>query len=289
MSCSRAWIIGVLLAALALLGGCTTARFAYGQAPMLAYWWLDGYIDFDDPQEAAVRDAIADWFRWHRATQLSDYAELLARAETQVMEPTTGEQVCRWVDEIGLRFDRAVERAIVAGSDTLRAVSAEQVRHLERKYAKGNAEFAKEFLQTTPEERLQASIKRVVQRAEFFYGKLEPAQRERIVQGVTQSPYDADLWTIERRLRQQDVLQTLRSLGAEHASAEEALTALRAVYERTRRSPREPYRAYQQRLAQTNCALAAEVHNLATPAQRREMARRFKGWEGDARALAAER
>src|ERR1700704_4845539 len=77
MSCSRAWIIGVLLAALALLGGCTTARFAYGQAPALAYWWLDGYIDFDDAQETVVRDAIADWFRWPRPAQIPDYAELL--------------------------------------------------------------------------------------------------------------------------------------------------------------------------------------------------------------------
>jgi len=289
VSFSRAWIIGALMAALAVLAGCSTTRFAYGQAPDLAYWWLDGYVDLDDAQEPVVREAIAGWFKWHRSTQLADYAELLARAQPQAMESVTGAQLCRWVDDVGLRIDRGAERAIAAASDTLRMLSADQLKHLERKYAKNNSKFRKDFLQTSPEERSKASIKRVVERAEFFYGKLEPEQHERIARGIAQSPFDAELWGNERRLRQQDVLQTLRRLSAERASAEEAQAALKGVYERARRSPREAYRAYQQRLAQSNCDLAADVHNLTTPAQRREMVKRLKTFESDARSLAAEK
>jgi hypothetical protein len=286
LSFSRAWIIGVLATALALVSGCSTVRFAYNQAPDLVYWWLDGYVDISDSQEAGARESIAGWFKWHRGTQLVDYAELLARAQRQALEPVTGAQVCRWVDDVGVRFDRAVERGIEAGSETMRTLSPEQLKHIERKYAKVNTEFTKDYLQTSGEERLKASVQRVVDRAEFFYGKLETVQRDRIAQGVANSPFDPEAWMAERKLRQQDVLQTLRRINAEHASLADTQAALKGIYERTRRSPRDAYRAYQQRLAQTNCALAAEVHNLTTPAQRREMAKRLKAWETDARTLA---
>ncbi len=53
-------------------------------------------------------------------------------------------------------------------------------------------------------------------------------------------------------------------------------------------SPKDDYRAYQQRLIQFNCGFAAEVHNLATPEQRRAAAEQLKDWEDDARALAAQ-
>jgi hypothetical protein len=286
-SFSRRWIIAALTGLFALLAGCSSVRFAYNQAPNLAYWWLDAYVDFTDAQEPAAREAIAAWFKWHRTTQLPDYAELLQRAERQALEPTGAAQLCRWVDELGARADRAVEQAIDIGSELFRNLTPEQLAHLERKYAKANAEFAKEYLQTSGEERLKASVKRVADRAEFFYGKLEPAQRERIVQGVANSPFDPEAWIVERKLRQHEVLLTLRRLSIEHASVADAQVALKAVYEHARRSPRDPYRAYQQRLANTNCALAAEVHNLTTPAQRREMAKRLKAWESDLRALAA--
>ncbi|MBC8057759.1 MAG: hypothetical protein H7Y61_14390, partial [Rhizobiales bacterium] len=51
----RSLIIG---AALALLGGCSALRIGYGTAPDVVYWWLDGYIDFNDTQTPRVREAI---------------------------------------------------------------------------------------------------------------------------------------------------------------------------------------------------------------------------------------
>ena len=74
---------------------------------------------------------------------------------------------------------------------------------------------------------------------------------------------------------------------AEALSQEDAQALLRQVYEHVWRSPREPYRAYQQRLGQYNCAFAAQVHNDMTPEQRRRAIAKLKGWEDDLRALAA--
>jgi hypothetical protein len=46
-------------------------------------------------------------------------------------------------------------------------------------------------------------------------------------------------------------------------------------------------RAQQQRLAEANCALAARVHNAATPQQRAKAHDTLKAWEDDLRSLRA--
>ena len=56
-------------------------------------------------------------------------------------------------------------------------------------------------------------------------------------------------------------MQTLRRLGAERADRDRILAALRVMAERAETSPEPEYRAYLQRLADYNCAFAAQVHN----------------------------
>jgi hypothetical protein len=284
---SRFRIIGAVLVTLSLLGACSALRIGYSQAPELAYWYLDGYVDFNKTQTPKVREALGDWFKWNRSTQLPDYAALLAKAELQLPNNATPAQACQWFDDVSSRFDVALERALPSLADVVLTATPEQLQHLEKRFAKGNKELLADFAQPDPDDRLKASVKRSVERAESLYGKLDDSQRERVKAAVISSPFDVELWVAERKARQQDVLQTVRRLLAEKASNEQAQAAVRMLVERSRRSPRDNYSAYQQRLTQYNCAVAAQTHNLTTPAQRKFAAQKLKGWEGDLRALTA--
>lgn len=263
-------------------------RLGYGQGPQLAFWWLDRYIDFDDAQEAKAREPIAEWFQWHRSTQLPDYVALLARAGAEAAQPVTPAQICQWTEVIQGRIDAAFEHALPALADSVRALSPQQLRHIERKYAKNIKEYKNDFLQPDLEDRREAQIKRVADRAEMIYGGLNDAQRQRIAQLTAESPLDPQAWLLERQRRQQDALEALRKMSADKASTDEARVVVKGLYEQMFRSPREPYRAYQQRLMRFNCDFAAQVHNLATPAQKAHAVKRFKGWEEDARMLASQ-
>jgi hypothetical protein len=79
----------------------------------------------------------------------------------------------------------------------------------------------------------------------------------------------------------------VRRLTAQRANPDQAQAALRAYVERWSRSPREPYRRYSEELTAYNCAFAADLHNRSSVAQRQSAALKLKGWEEDARALAA--
>jgi hypothetical protein len=284
----RSGIIAALVVALAFLGACSALRFGYNQADEVAYWWLDGYLDFTDGQTPKVRQALTRWHAWHRRTQLTDYAALLARARTDVPNPTSAERVCDWWNDARGRIDVAIDQIIVPTAELMLSLSPEQVKHIERRYAKGNEEFRADYLQADPAQRLKDSVKRAADRAETFYGPLDEVQRERIAKLVAGSPFDAELWFNERKQRQQDALQMLRRLKTDGATADQAQAALRAYIERTARSPRPEYQRYAQNLTQYNCAFAATLHNATSPAQRAVLVGKLKGWEVDLRSLAAD-
>lgn len=279
----RTAIIGVLIFALA---ACTAVRLGYSQGPQLAYWWLDSYIDFDDVQAVKAREAIAQWFSWHRATQLPDYAALLDKAQTEAAGPVTGAQVCHWIEVLQQRLDTAFEHALPPLADSVRALTPKQLDHLKKKYEKNLKQYRNDFLQPDLDDRRKAQIKRVADRVEVIYGDVNDAQKARIARSADESPLDPQAWYAERKRRQDEVLDALHKLSTQRASLDHAKDVVRGLYKDFLQSQQPAYRAYQQRVIQYNCELAAQLHNLATPEQRAHAVKRFKGWEEDARVLA---
>ena len=286
MSLAKTAIIGVLALLLGpLLSGCNALRLGYNNGPFLAWWWLDGYVDFNRDQAPAARQAIDRFFDWHRATQLPEYAAVLATAAAEVLEPTTAAAVCRWQAVVLDKLEPAIDRALVHAAELLPGLGEPQWRHLEQRYAKGIEEMREEYLQPDPAARLKAFVERTQKNTEQLYGPLDEPQRRALAAGVAASPFDAQAWLAERQRRQRDTLQTLRRLAAERADADQRLAALRALAQRGEVSSNREYRVYQQRLADYNCAFGAQIHNATTPAQRQKARATIKGWEDDLRSL----
>lgn len=278
----KAAIIGALLA---LLAGCGSVRFLYGNGSTLAWWWIDGYVDFPGDQAPPAKAAIERWFEWHRTTQLAPSIAHLAAARAQVMGPTTPEAVCRWQAQAREIVEPALQRALEAAADAFPGLGDAQWRHVEQRFAKNNAELERDFLQPDADERARAAAKRTIERVEMIYGDLDDGLRRVVFAGVSASPFDPRRWLDERVRRQRDTVQVLRRLSAERAGRDRVLAALRDLVERSERSPDPDYHAYQQRLAAYNCAFIARIHNAASPAQRAAARERLLGWENDLRGF----
>lgn len=288
MSRSKNLIIG-LLAALLLswLAGCSAVRLAYGNGAQLSWWWLDGYVDFSAVEEPEVKQDLDEFFAWHRNTQLPGWVPLLVQAETDVTEPATPAQVCRWQARLRDALEPSLEQALALAADLVPGLAEPQFRSIDKRFAKVMTEMREDYLQRDPAERRAASVKRTVERVERLYGTLGVAQKQVIEAGIAASPFDPEAWVAERRRRQRDTLQTLHRLVAEHAGHDERLAALRALVAKLERSPDPAYRAYQIRLDEYNCGFAARIHNATTPAQRLQARATLRGWQDDIRTLAA--
>ena len=276
------WIIVMLLPSIV---GCSALRLTYNQGPTLAYWWLDSQVDIGAEQAPRVRTALADWFAWHRATQLPEYAQALGEAAALAVNPITAAQVCSQFDGWQKRAERAFERSVPALAEQVRTLTPEQITHLERRQASKHQDLLSEYLQTDVAARRKASLMRSIDRAETLYGTLDDAQRQLLAAGLAASPFDAERWLNERRARWADVVRQLRLWQAEQADTATVQAGLRRLGAEVRQSPRGDYLAYNQRLTQVNCALSAQLHNTTSPAQRQRATAKLQGWQADLHAV----
>ena len=281
--------LAALIIAVSLLSACSAIKFAYKQAPDLTYWWLDGYFDFNDQQTPKVRDDLSKLFAWHRSSELPKTADLLSKAAQLSAGDITAQQACRVFEQGRVLVDNITIQALPSLAELAPTVTADQIEHLKRKYAKNAAEFKRDFVNSSGADREARRLKQSTDRSEMLYGKLEEAQIAAIKQVLANSSFDAQASLKERERRQRDLIDLLSSLSAAKASPATSQHALRIYFQRVWESPDPAYRAYVQRLTQQSCQSFAAIHASTTPAQRANAVKVLKGYEADLRALAATR
>ena len=267
----------------AALAACTVARLAYPQAPHLAVWWIDGYADLDDAQGAALHTELDALWRWHRQQELPRWAALLREWQALAPGALSGEQVCRQFDGVRERLDALGERAVPSLARLATQLTAEQQQHLARRQSRSNRDFARDFLRGDEAARLERRTEQAVERYERLYGRLSAAQRALVREQLRASPFDPARTQAERERRQADLRDTVARAQADPAQAE---ALVRAHLARFTDSPTPGYNEHLQALLRHGCAMAAAVHNSASPAQRAHALGVLKGYEDDARQLA---
>lgn len=292
-------IIGVLPARLALglrlllwgvlpallLAGCSAVKLGYNNAPELSYWWLDSFLDFNDPQSTQVRTELAALQTWHRQTELPRYIDLLEKLQRLAPATVTPTEVCEVYGELKLRFQALLDQAepsIVALAPTL---TAEQLVHLQRQLDKRSEKWRAEWLTVSLDERNARRVEQLADRAAMLYGNLDEPQRALLRERVAALPFDAELRERESQRRHQDVLRTLRQVQAGALGDLSARTVLHAWLVRAVESPDLVYRKQQEMATQATCQTLAALHNSTTPAQRLAARKVLKDYQADARSL----
>jgi Family of unknown function (DUF6279) len=282
-------IIGGLLALLLTLTlvGCSTAKLAYNNAPSLAYWWLDGYLDFDEPQSNMMRADLDTLQAWHRRTELPLIAGTLEKLQRMAPANVTPEQICEVSDGLRGRLRAVVDQAaptMVALAPTLKPA---QFTHLARQFDKHNQKWRTDWLDVKPDEYRAKRLKQLTERMDMFYGRLDEPQLALLRNHVASSGYDPKVQSRETLRRQQDALDTLRSAPANASNPVRLNADARALLARTLESPDASYRQYSEKMILENCRVLAAVHNSTTTAQRRKLQDSLRDYEMDARTLMA--
>ncbi|MEY4654586.1 MAG: hypothetical protein RI884_3167 [Pseudomonadota bacterium] len=280
-------IIGAL-ALLAALAGCSAIKLGYNNLPELAWWWLDGYMDFNDAQRAPVKDELSRLHQWHRTNELPRYAELLARIERMAAADVTSEQVCKLAEEGRVRFLALAAQSEAAIATIAPTLTNEQLRHLTQRYERNDQDFRKDWVDLPLTERRDKQYKQFLERMEDAYGRLDDAQRSVLRQRIEASRFDPAQVLSEMRRRQADTLQVLRQLRG-GGSGPEARLQVKALVDRGQFPPDAGARRYREAVTEDNCALVAAVHNATTPAQRQSAARRLRAYQRDLADLVAAR
>jgi len=282
----------LIVSAVVMLGACSTVRLAYSNLPELSYWWIDGYADLGEVQSLQLRNDLGRLHDWHRANELPRIADLLQQIQRDAPADTNAQALCRFFDQVRERIDATSGQAELAAATLAMTLTPAQIQHIEAKFTKGNTEWRRGWGSDDRAKRLKKRLDSAIARAEQFYGTLDNNQRAVLQAGLARSSWDAQRSLPERLRRQQDLLQTLRTVsggeGTARPTPQQSINLLRAYWSRTAQSPDPAYRAYARTTIQESCSTYALLHNSTSPAQRARAVARLAAYERDARELASQ-
>ena len=277
------------------LQGCGALRLAYNQSPLATYWYLDSYLDFNPPQRPLVKAALDDIQQWHRQTQLPLYIETLEKMQQQIPKDVSVAQACTLYAEVQDRLLVTFEGIATrlqsqgqsegqgAGMKVLASLESTQLTHLQKKLAKANAKYRKDFVDGPVSKLREKRLEQAVSRTESLYGNLTSKQESLLDARLEASGFDPEAAYAERMRRQQDLLQTLRNLR--QSSAAIMSTHLGGVFARVAMSPDPNYRDYSQKTRMQACQTFADLHNSMSQEQRQKALDKLRGYEQDLRVL----
>ncbi|QOY94578.1 hypothetical protein IM543_01225 [Massilia sp. UMI-21] len=287
-SLSRRTIALCMVALFALLAACSSVRFTYNQGDTLLYWWLDSYADLEGEQADIAKRDIDKLFRWHRQTQLRDYAALLGNMQRQLAGNPTQADLITLYKEVRVRGERLASHALPELTTLALSIKPDQIADIERKFISKNADYRKKFVEGSTEKRQRARFKKAMDQLELWFGNFSREQEAILRKASDARPLDSDTWLDERVWRQRRILSLLRKFQQEKPNREQAAAQIaamqRELFGRTESPERKAF--YDNYLDQTTKFMLTAIR-IATPAQKKHAQERMQGWINDFQLLAA--
>jgi hypothetical protein len=278
-----------LILCVSLIAACSSIKFAYNNGDTLLYWWMDGYVDLDSSQSALVKKDIDKLFRWHRQTQLRDYAKLLTNGQKQLAGNLTQADLLRDYQEIKQGTELLLNKALPELAEVARTIRPEQIATLEKKFAKNNNDYRKKFMQADLAKRHKARYEKTLEQFEFWFGSFSRDQEAIIRKASDARPVDNEIWLEERMRRQQLILSMLRKVQAEKLSKEATIAQVQLIVKDTFDRLESPERkAFYDAYIDTTSKLILQVAAIATPTQKAHAHKRMQSWIDDFNTLAAD-
>ena len=172
--------VAAFLALMVLLPGCTLIRVTYNNAEPLVRYTAHDYFDLDEGQTGQFRKRLQQFHDWHRSTELPLYAGLLRAAVQRGAHAVSREDVTWAAQAVRERYAALITKAIGDAAPILATLTPAQIAELEKRLAKANAKYAKEYLTDDAEARHRAQFKRTLGRFSDWTGGLSDQQEARI-------------------------------------------------------------------------------------------------------------
>lgn len=264
------------------LGGCSL-RFAYNQLDWLVPWYLRDYVTLDAGQRSALDARLAARLDWHCRAHLADYAATLREAQALFGRPRIAATDLApylvraegwWQDVLGVL--RPDARALLAG------LRPDQIEELAQAFARLEREDRETYLAGSADERNADRMERMEARLKRWFGRMTPAQRERIAGWSAALQPTTEAW-LENRARWRTDLLAALEVRADASAFGPRLDALLAPQEARWSAAHRQAVAHNRALT---LALLADLFNLATDTQRARLAGEVATLAGQFEAIA---
>lgn len=271
-----------------LLLACSAARLGYSNGETISYWWLDSYVDFDSSQKQWVKERIDKVFVWHRQTQLKEYVRLIDRMRHRDFAAVTQADLLGDYRDVTTQVLEIAEKATPDFADLALSLTSEQIANIEKKFAKSNDKFRKEYLVGTTEERQEFRYRKALQQAQYWFGGFSREQEASIRSLSDARPLNNELLMAERLSRQRALIDVLKKIHAEKPGKEAAVAMLKKYVSATvDRYGNQQHQAFFEQSNAANARMVAGIMHMTTPKQKNYFIQTLQDWVNDFNKLAA--
>jgi len=281
----------LLVAMMVLIAGCSAIRLTYNHGDTLLYWWLNAYLDLDSDQSDWVKKDIDNLFQWHRSTQLRDYAGLMAKMQRQLADGNvTQDELLSDYRDIKTRTELLAFKALPQLADLAMSIKPDQIEQMEKKFAKNNDKFRRDFMSGSIEDQKNARYKKAMEQLNLWFGSFSRDQEAQLRKASDARPLDNDVWMQERVLRQKKIIALLQRIHQQKLNKEQTMSAihdlLREFFDRMDAPERK---AFFDAYVDSTSKFILTAIRITTPEQKAHAQQRMQGWINDFNALAADK
>ena len=256
-------------------------RLAYNNAPTVINYFIDDFVDLNADQETWLKPRLTNMVAWHRANEMPRYAKLFADTKTKLGGTITASDIEALYLEGRASMNRTATFCIDDAQAFMAMLTPQQVDYLEKRLAKDNEKIEKEIARPLAKRKADR-LKRYLERFDDQFGKLSPAQTERITATMKALPPYDELRLEDRKRSQQDMLKLLRNPLADATKMREAWLNMVTQAE-ARRTPQ--YQAEIINQSTRVAELTAWLANEASQKQKQHLMKQLDGYAEDIAAL----
>lgn len=209
----------IIIVLLGMLGACSF-QFLYNQLDVLIPAYIDDAVTLDERLEAEVEQRTGVLLRWHRRSQLPEYAAWLDKVQAQLGPELTEQDVLILMQDMD-RFWAAIAVAINQElAELLPLLNKAQHDELREHFKDKNQAFREKYIEPDHRERVAGYQQRLTKHIERWVGDLTETQERWAEQAAARLAHTAKQRLARRESWQHGVLQILSSEAEQREKTE---------------------------------------------------------------------
>jgi hypothetical protein len=201
-TCISLWL------SLMMLAGCSQIGLTYRHLDLIIPWSLNDYLDMNASQKDWFDDRLKEHLSWHCTTQIPGYLTWLDRLQGMVETNQVNEtQLKARTTEARQAIATISQEITPSAVELLRQLDDQQVAEMQAAFDKDQRKHEAEFVDQPLDQQISDRAQRMEKRLNPWIGKLNPAQKDRVMQWSTSLGEQNRLW-IDNRVHWQSLLIT---------------------------------------------------------------------------------
>jgi hypothetical protein len=193
---------------LILLAGCSQIGLTYRHLDLIIPWSLNDYLDMNATQKDWLDERLKEHLNWHCSTQIPGYLTWLDRLEGMVETNQVNETQLKARTAEARQAIATISQEITPSAvELLRQLNDQQVAEMEAAFAKDMRKHEADFVDQPLDQQIRDRAQRMEKRLNPWVGKLNPVQKDRVMQWSTSLGEQNRLW-IDNRAHWQSLLVT---------------------------------------------------------------------------------